>query len=130
MLTPTDQAREALEYGARLLQDIGQCYCKNAYACRKCGGVAKLTAALAALEAGEPPDRDIEWWRKEAFRQQTAAHDARAAALEEAIKAVEETEIVEARSSQSYYCQLGDAAATRAACADAIRALSGSRGGA
>lgn len=44
------------------------------------------------------------------------------AATERAAKMVEDTDTVEVRGPNSMYCQLGDAAATRAACAAAIRA--------
>lgn len=50
--------------------------------------------------------------------------EGRTVALEAAEKAVRDTDIVEARHGQTYYAQLGDAAATREACAEAVRALS------
>ncbi|MFM9928160.1 hypothetical protein VLK31_34680 [Variovorax sp. H27-G14] len=43
------------------------------------------------------------------------------AATERAAKAVEDTDTVEVHGQNSMYCQLGDASATRAACAAAIR---------
>ncbi len=51
--------------------------------------------------------------------------EARAKALEEAARAVEETDVVEARGGMnSYYAQLGDARATLRDAAAAIRSLS------
>lgn len=44
------------------------------------------------------------------------------AALDAAVLAVEDTEIVE-NTGNTYYAQLGDAGATRKACAEAVRAL-------
>lgn len=44
------------------------------------------------------------------------------AALDAAVLAVEDTEIVE-KTGNTYYAQLGDAGATRKACAEAVRAL-------
>lgn len=51
--------------------------------------------------------------------------DAWRAATERAAVLCEDTDVVEVRGSNSYYCQLGDAAATRAACAAAIRGTGG-----
>ena len=46
-------------------------------------------------------------------------------AIRHAAMLCEDTDVVEVRGSNSYYCQLGDAAATRAACAAAIRGTGG-----
>jgi len=43
------------------------------------------------------------------------------AATERAAKVAEDTDVVDVQGPNSYYCQLGDAAATRDACAAAIR---------
>ena len=48
-------------------------------------------------------------------------------ATERAAKKVEDTDVVDVAGPNSYYCQLGDAAATRAACAAAIRGDGGQR---
>lgn len=51
----------------------------------------------------------------------TQMREAILAATERAAKVAEDTDVVDVQGPNSYYCQLGDAAATRDACAAAIR---------
>jgi hypothetical protein len=75
----------------------------------------KWIEPLAAYRVSKPNIGDADCYTA------TQMREAILAATERAAKLAEGTDVVDVAGPNSYYCQLGDAAATRAACAAAIR---------